>query len=110
MKIKTDITTLSKLYPIFEKAGIEGVLTGDLDKISELKYSDLCGKLLMTGKLAEACELITGSETCDAQEEDNKPTPWGEASREEALGVIIPFLIDITVGPLKLREAENLGI
>lgn len=96
MKIKTDITTLSKLYPIFEDAGIEGVLTGDLEKIRDLKYSELCGKLLKTGRLADICELITDST-------ENNGASWAEASMEEAMGVLVPFLVDITAGPIGLK-------
>ncbi len=96
MKIKTDITTLSKLYPIFEDAGIEGVLTGDLEKISQLTFAGLAGVLLKTGRLAEACEIITGESSYEGN-------PWENTSREVTMGVIIPFLIDITVGPIDLH-------
>jgi hypothetical protein len=94
MKIKTDISTLSKLYPIFEDAGIEGVLTGDLEKISQLTFAGLAGKLLKTGRLAEACEIISGESTFEGM-------PWEHVSREDSMGVIIPFLIDTTVGPIE---------
>lgn len=101
MKIKTDITTLSRLFPLFEKAGIEGVLSGNLEQIKELSYPDICAALLKAGDLAEICQLITGSEVCDP-EAGGEPKAWTEVSREEALGVVVPFLIDITVGPLEL--------
>lgn len=102
MKIHTDVTTLSRLYPLFKEAGIEGVLSGDLSQISELTFPDLCGKLLLKGHLPEICETITRSELC--LEDDAEPTLWANASREACLGVLIPFLIDITVGPLELKQ------
>ncbi len=100
MKIRTDISTLSRLYPLFEEAGIEGVLTGDLEKIAELKYADLCGKLLKTGKLAEICEVIAD---CG----DYQGKAWGEISREEAMGILVPFLVNITTGLDEYPEAET---
>jgi len=102
MNIHTDIKTLSRLYPLFEKAGLAGVLTGDLQEIESLTYPQLCAALLKGGDLPEICQIITGSENFIADNQESKP--FHEASREEALGVIVPFLIDITVGPLKLPE------
>lgn len=101
MKTKTDITTLSRLFPLFEKAGMEGVLTGNLEQIKELTYPDICAALLKTGDLAEICQIITGSEVY-VPEDGTETKPFSETSREEALGVVVPFLIDITVGPLAL--------
>jgi len=46
MRVKTDITTLSRVYPFFAEAGIEGILTGEYSKIKDLSYSGLCGALL----------------------------------------------------------------
>ncbi|GAB1366030.1 hypothetical protein MASR1M36_09010 [Candidatus Cloacimonadaceae bacterium] len=103
MKIKTDITTLSRLYPLFEKAGIEGVLSGNLEQIKDLSYPDICAALLKAGDLAEICEIISGREVFEPEGEAT-PKPWAEVSREEALGVVVPFFIDITVGPLVLPE------
>jgi len=101
MKINTDITTLSRLFPLFEKAGMEGVLSGNLEQIKELTYPDICAALLKAGDLAEICQIITGSETY-VPEDGTDPKPFSATSREEALGVVVPFLIDITVGPLSL--------
>jgi len=103
MNIKTDITTLSKLYPLFEKAGIEGVINGNYEQIERLSLPDICGALMKTGDLAEICQIITGSD-CYLPENDETPSPWTQISREAALGVVVPFLIDITVGPLALPE------
>ena len=104
MKIRTDVTTLSRLYPLFEDAGIEGILSGDFDNIKDLTYPELCGKLLKGGRLAEICEIISGSET-----DPETGIPWGDLSREGALGVVVPFFIDITIGPLELnaKPVEN---
>ncbi len=104
MKIRTDVTTLSKLYPIFEDAGISGILTGDFDTIKDLSYSSLCGALLSGGRISEVCQIITGSEVYTVESEDPAAVPmnkvWAECTREECMGVIVPFLIDISVGPL----------
>ncbi len=102
MKIKTDITTLSKLYPLFEKVGMEGVLSGDIEQIKELTYPNICSALLKGGDLAEICQIITGSEEY-VPENSLEGKPFSEVSREEALGVVVPFLIDITVGQLELQ-------
>lgn len=103
MQIKTDITTLSRLYPLFEKAGIEGVLTGNINKIAELTYPELCAALLKGGDLPEICQIITGSEKY-IEEGTGETKEWGEISREEALGIVIPFLIGITIGQPALQE------
>ncbi len=100
MNIKTDITTLSKLYPLFEEAGMEGMLTGDMESISKLSFPELCGKLLKTGKLAEVCELITGAN-------DNGVATWCEVSLEEAMGVVVPFLVSITTGRAESAKKET---
>lgn len=108
MKLHTDITTLSKLYPLFKEAGLEGVLSGDYSTLSDLTYPALCAALLAAGSLPEICSIITKCETFVPENQD--PTavqtsiPWAEASREDCMGVIVPFLIDITVGPLELKQ------
>ncbi|MFA7542747.1 MAG: hypothetical protein WCY84_00095 [Candidatus Cloacimonadaceae bacterium] len=101
MKVYTDVTTLSRLFPLFKEAGIEGVLTGDLSKIKDLDLPDLAGVLLEKGKLPEICEIITKSEVC---EEEGGAVAWGECSLIQCLGVFVPFVIDITVGPIELNQ------
>jgi len=109
MKIRTDVKTLSRLYPIFEEAGIAGVLSGDFEEIKELTYPGLCGKLLKTGRLAEACSIITDSETQpDEASSPGRGKPWEEASREDCMGVIVPFLIDITIGQVEFPDPKDL--
>lgn len=94
MKIHTDVTTLSRLYPIFNEAGIEGVLTGDFSKIEGYGYQDLFGALLETGNIAAVCKVITRSDTCDPPYSAGERA-WEECSREETMGVIIAFFLDI---------------
>lgn len=110
MKVYTDVTTLSKLFPLFKEAGIEGVLTGDLGKIKDMDLPDLAGVLLEKGKLPEICEIITKSEVC---EDESGAVAWGECSLIQCLGVFVPFVIDITVGPIELNQmvkmAETMG-
>jgi hypothetical protein len=93
MRVKTDITTLSRVYPFFAEAGIEGILTGEYSKIKDLSYSGLCGALLKSGKLADICEIITGSE----KNEDKGNKLWGDCELKECMEVVIPFLYAITV-------------
>lgn len=111
MKVYTDVTTLSRLFPLFKEAGIEGVLTGDLGKIKDMDLPDLAGVLLEKGKLPEICEIITKSDVCEG--EDGEAVAWGECSLIQCLGVFVPFVIDITVGPIELTQmvemAETMG-
>jgi len=109
MKTKTDITTLSRLFPLFEKAGMEGVLTGNLEQIKELNYTDICAALLKTGDLAEICQLITGSEMY-VPEDGTETKPFSETSREEALGVVVPFLHALIVSFVELKQIPNLAV
>ena len=108
MKLHTDVTTLSQLYPLFEKAKLEGMLTGDFEVIKDLTLPKLSTQLLATGSIAEICEIITKSEAYEPEplEEGDpiEPKPWGECTLEECLGVIVPFFIDITVGPIDLAR------
>lgn len=108
MTIHTDVTTLSRLYPLFKEAGIEGVLSGDFDSIKDLTYPALVAAMLSCGKISEICAIITGSELYTRPEPDPaaiaQTLAWDQCSREECMGVIVPFLIDITVGPLDLSE------
>ncbi|MDD3535710.1 MAG: hypothetical protein PHC50_07360 [Candidatus Cloacimonetes bacterium] len=101
MKVYTDVSTLSSLFPLFKEAGIEGVLTGDLSKIKDLDLPDLAGLLLEKGKLPEICEIITKSDVC---EEETGAVAWAECSLIQCLGVFVPFVIDITVGPIELNQ------
>lgn len=103
MQIKTDITTLSRLYPLLEKAGIEGVLTGNMEKITQLTFPELCGALLKGGDIPEICQIITGSEKY-IPDNGAEPKNWENISREEAMMIIIPFLIDITIGQSESKE------
>lgn len=125
MKLYTDVTTLSKLYPLFEVAGIEGMLTGDFEEFQGITLSKLAGRFLAAGQLPEICEIITRSEVYipdpnDLESDPNcqenglndfdndlnlTPKPWCECSLEECLGVVLPFFIDITVGPIDLAKA-----
>lgn len=110
MKLYTDVTTLSKLYPLFKEAGIEGMLTGDFEAFKGITLSNLSGRLLGAGQLPEICEIITKSdayvpETLEEEDVAGEPKPWGECSLEECLGVVLPFFIDITVGPIDLAKA-----
>lgn len=107
MKIKTDITTLSKLYPLFEKAGISGVLSGNLQQIKELTYPDLCAALLKAGDLPEICQIITGSEVY-VPEAGAEPKPFDSVSREEALGVVVPFFHALIIDFAELKQIPNL--
>lgn len=109
MKTKTDITTLSRLFPLFEKAGMEGVLTGNLEQIKELTYPDICAALLKTGDLAEICQIITGSEVY-VPEDGTETKPFSETSREEALGVVVPFLHALIVDFVELKQIPNLAV
>lgn len=108
MRIHTDVTTLSKLYPLFDDAGIAGILTGDFEAIKDLSYSSLCGALLSRGRIAEICQIITASDVYVSEPEDPSAVAqnkaWAECSREECMGVIVPFLIDISVGPLPSEQ------
>lgn len=110
MKLHTDVTTLSKLYPLFKDAGLEGILSGDYASLSALTYPALCAALLAAGSLPEICSIITQSETFVPEDQDPGAVvisiPWAEASREDCMGVIVPFLIDITVGPLDLKQTN----
>lgn len=110
MKLHTDVTTLSKLYPLFKEAGLEGVLSGDYSTLSGLTYPALCAALLAAGSLPEICSIITRSEQFVPENQDpgavTVSIPWAEASREDCMGVIVPFLIDITVGPLDLKPGN----
>jgi hypothetical protein len=128
MKLYTDVTTLSQLYPLFAKAGLEGMLTGDFETYKDLTLPKLSAKLLRTGKMAEICTIITRSEVYipDPNDLENGPNghedglndpdndldltpkPWGECTLEECMGVIVPFFIDITVGPIDLARAMQL--
>ncbi|HOU72672.1 MAG TPA: hypothetical protein PLB85_04745 [Candidatus Syntrophosphaera sp.] len=94
MKIHTDVTTLSKLYPIFQEAGIEGMLTGDLEKIRGYGYPELFAALLQTGGIPEVCALITRSETC-VQPASKEKKPWDQCSREETMAVILAFFFSL---------------
>lgn len=109
MKIKTDITTLSKLYPLFEKAGIEGVLSGNLEQIKELTYPDICAALLKAGDLPEICQIITGSEVF-VSEDGAEPKPFDSVSREEALGVVVPFFHALIIDFAELKQIPNLTV
>ncbi len=103
MKIKTDITTLSRVYPLFEEAGIEGILTGDYGKIKDLSFSGLCGALLKSGKIAEICGIITDSEV----NEDRENKPWSECSLKDCMEVIVPFLYDIIIAPSESEKVPT---
>lgn len=94
MKIHTDVTTLSRLYPLFKDAGIEGVLTGDYAAIEAYGYSHLFAALLQAGNLPSVCELITRNKTCEAPYSTGSKL-WPECSREECMGPIIAFFLDI---------------
>lgn len=102
MKIHTDITTLSRLYPLFKTAGLEGVLSGDLSKIKDLDLAGMAGALLESGNLAEICGIISRS---DVHESEGGSVAWEDASLVQCLEVIVPFVIDITVGPIELNQA-----
>lgn len=108
MQIHTDVTTLSRLYPLFKAADLEGVLSGDYSTFSALTYPGLCAALLAAGSLPEICSIITRSEHLIPDNQDPGAVlsriPWAEASREDCMGVVVPFLIDITVGPLDLKQ------
>lgn len=110
MKLHTDVTTLSQLYPLFEKAKLGGMLTGDFEAVKDLTLPKLAAQLLGTGKVAEICQIITKSEVYEPDPNDPgndlnlTPKPWGECTLEECLGVIVPFFIDITVGPIDLAR------
>ncbi|HPV14202.1 MAG TPA: hypothetical protein PL126_00965 [Candidatus Cloacimonadota bacterium] len=95
MKLHTDVTTLSKLYPLFKGAGIEGMLTGDVSQIKGYGYPELFGALLKTGAIAEVCALITGSEVYMPEEEGIDPKKWEDCSREEVMAVILAFFFSM---------------
>lgn len=103
MKIHTDITTLSRLYPLFKEAGLEGVLSGDLSKIKDLDLPGMAGALLAGGNLAEICGIITRSDVHES--EGGGSVAWEDASLVQCLEVVVPFVIDITVGPIELNQA-----
>jgi hypothetical protein len=94
MKIHTDVTTLSRLYPIFKEAGIEGVLTGDFSKIEGFGYQEIFGALLQAGNIPEVCKVITRCDTC-LPPYSSEEKPWEDCSREESMGLIISFFLDI---------------
>ncbi len=107
MKIHTDVTTLSRLYPLFKDAGIEGVLTGDFSAIQNLTLPDIAARLLAAGSFPEICSIITRSEVYIPDDPAQSPKNWDACSREECLGIIIPFVIDITIGPLNLKNPPD---
>jgi hypothetical protein len=91
MRLYTDVTTLSKLYPLFKAAGIEGMLTGDVAQIKDYGYPELFGALLKTGAIAEVCALITRSEFYVSDAEGTEPKKWEDCEREEVMAVILAF-------------------
>lgn len=105
MKIHTDITTLSKLYPLFEKAGISGILSGDFSQIKDMTYPDLAAALLSKGDLSEICQIITKKD--EFVSETQEVIAWEDISREDAMGIIIPFFVDITIGPIELSQIHQ---
>lgn len=111
MKLHTDVTTLSKLYPLFKETGLEGVLSGDFSQIQNLTFPSLTSALLCSGSLPEICSIITRSEYFTPEDQDPGTIavsiPWVDASLEACMGVIVPFLIDIAVGPLNLKDLAN---
>jgi len=95
MKLYTDVTTLSKLYPLFKEAGIEGMLTGNVSQIKGYGYPELFEALLKTGAIAEVCALITGSDVYAPDEEGVEPKRWEDCEREEVMAVILAFFFSM---------------
>ena len=95
MKLHTDVTTLSKLYPLLKAAGIEGMLTGDVSEVKSYGYPEIFGALLQTGAIPEVCALITKSEVYAPEEEEVEPKKWEECSREEVMAVILAIFFSM---------------
>jgi hypothetical protein len=107
MKIHTDVTTLSRLYPLFKDAGIEGVLTGDFSLIQDLTLPDLAARFLASGAMPQICAIITKAHAYISDAPAQPPKSWELCSCEECLGIILPFVIDITIGPLNLKNPPD---
>jgi hypothetical protein len=109
MKIHTDVTTLSRLYPLFKEAGIEGVLTGDYSTIKDLSYPALCEATLEKKSLPEICEIITKSELYIPEEEPKEGIIWSEASLPNCLEVLVRFFYDMAfvLGELRHLNPET---
>lgn len=112
MKIHTDVTSLSRLYQLFKAAHLEGVLAGNYSQIEHLTFPDICAALLAQGQIPEICAIITRSEyyvadPSDSSAEPETKIPWEACSLQQCMGIIVPFLIDITVGPLEFNPMGN---
>lgn len=92
MKVFTDITTLSKVYPLFKEAGIEGILTGDLSKMQDVGFYSLLESLLSHGSIPQICEIITKSEHCVLS---GISVPWSESNMRECALVLSDFFFSI---------------
>lgn len=95
MKVFTDITTLSKVYPLFKEAGIEGILTGDLSKMQDVGYSDVCGKLLEHGLLPEVCAIITRSDNY-MDDDSVYEIAWEQCKLKQSMDVVLSFFLDMS--------------
>lgn len=95
MKVFTDITTLSKVYPLFKEAGIEGILTGDLSKMQDVGYSDVCGKLLEHGLLPEVCAIITRSDNY-MDDDSVYEIAWEQCKLKQSMDVVVSFFLDMS--------------
>ncbi len=82
MKIHTDVTTLSRLYPLFKEAGIEGVLTGDFSLIQDLTLPDLAARFLASGSMPQICAIITKSDAYISDDPAQPPKSWELCSRD----------------------------
>ena len=95
MKIHTDVSTLSKLYPLFKEAGIEGMLTGDMASIKDYDYPGIFAALLQGGAIAEVCATITRSDSYRAEDGSIEPKKWEDCSGEEVMAVILAFFFSL---------------